>query len=94
MQDRFTRTDRDQSRQPRHGHRLVPAAGKAASVGLFRGIQHFFREVRVEFGRVHWPTRDATVTSTGVVVFVALVLAVFLGLIDLGLSRALKLIIG
>jgi preprotein translocase subunit SecE len=63
-------------------------------VGLFRSIQQFFNEVRGEFARVSWPTREATLTSTGVVLFVTVVIAVYLGLIDLGLSRALKMIIG
>jgi preprotein translocase subunit SecE len=63
-------------------------------VGLFRGIQQFFQEVKGEFARVSWPTREATLTSTGVVVFVTLVVAAYLGLVDLGLARALKLVIG
>jgi preprotein translocase subunit SecE len=49
--------------------------------------------VRSEFKRVTWPTREATLKSTGIVVFVTLVVAVYLGLIDLGLSNAVKLII-
>ena len=63
-------------------------------MGLFRSIQQFFGEVRGEFARVSWPTREATMTSTAVVVVVTLTIAIYLGLIDLGLSRALKLIIG
>ena len=62
-------------------------------MGLFRGIQQFFGEVRGEFARVSWPSREATLTSTGVVVFVTLAIAVYLGLLDLGLSRFLQLII-
>lgn len=62
-------------------------------MGLFKGMRQFFDEMRLEFSRVSWPTREATLKSTGVVVFVTLVIAVYLGLIDLGLSNALKLII-
>jgi preprotein translocase subunit SecE len=63
-------------------------------VGFFRSIQQFFTEVRGEFARVSWPTREATLTSTGVVVFVTIVIAAYLGIVDFGLARALKLIIG
>ena len=63
-------------------------------MGLFRNIQQFFNEVRGEFARVSWPTREATLTSTGVVVFVTVVIAIYLGVVDFGLARALKLIIG
>ena len=58
-----------------------------------RTIRGFFLDVRSEFKRVTWPTREATLKSTGIVVFVTLVVAVYLGLIDLGLSNAVKLII-
>ena len=62
-------------------------------MGFFRAMQQFFLEVRGEFARVSWPSREATLTSTTVVVFVTLAIAVYLGLLDLGLSRLLQLII-
>ena len=60
---------------------------------FFRSIKNFLVDVQSEFKRVSWPTREATLQSTGVVVFVTLVVAVFLGLVDLGLSEAVKLLI-
>ncbi len=62
-------------------------------MGIFASIRNFFTDVRSEFKRVTWPTREATLRSTGIVVFVSLVVAVYLGLVDLGLSHAIKLII-
>jgi preprotein translocase subunit SecE len=62
-------------------------------VKLFRSIRDFLVEVQGEFKRVSWPSRDATLQSTGVVLFVTLVMAAFLGLVDLGLSEAVKTII-
>ena len=56
-------------------------------------MRQFYSDVVSEFKRVTWPTREATLRSTGVVVFVTIVLAVYLGVIDLGLSNAVKLII-
>ena len=61
---------------------------------LFRSIRGFLQDVQTEFKRVHWPTREATLQSTGVVLFLTLVLAVFLGVVDLGLSEAVRVIIG
>jgi preprotein translocase subunit SecE len=63
-------------------------------VGFFNGIRTFFTEVRAEFLRVNWPTRDATLKSTGVVVFVTLVLAVYLGVLDVGLAEVAKRVLG
>ena len=62
-------------------------------VGIFRALRQFYSDVVSEFKRVTWPTREATLKSTGVVVFVTIVLAVYLGVVDLGLSNAVKLII-
>jgi preprotein translocase subunit SecE len=62
-------------------------------VKLFQAIRTFFTDVQGEFKRVTWPTREATLQSTGVVLVVTLVVAAFLGLVDLGLSEAIKLVI-
>ena len=63
-------------------------------MGFFTGIRAFFTEVKAEFLRVTWPTRDATIKSTGIVVFVTLVLAVYLGLLDVGLAEVAKRVLG
>jgi len=62
-------------------------------VSIFRGIRTFFHDVSAEFLRVTWPTRENTLKSTGVVVMVSLVVAIFLGVVDLGLANAIKMII-
>jgi len=62
-------------------------------VGFFRSISTFFTDVRSEFKRVTWPTREATLQSTGVVLFLTIVVAIFLGLVDLGLSEAVQILI-
>ena len=62
-------------------------------MGLLRGIKNFLVDVQSEFKRVSWPTREATLRSTGVVCFVTIVIAIYLGLVDLGLSEAVKFFI-
>jgi len=62
-------------------------------VSIFRSIRNFFADVSAEFKRVTWPSRESTLQSTGVVVMVSLFVAVFLGLVDLGLANAVKMII-
>ena len=62
-------------------------------MGFFRTIRTFFADVKSEFKRVTWPTREATLQSTGVVLFLTIVVAIFLGLVDLGLSEAVKILI-
>ncbi len=53
----------------------------------------FFREVTVEFKRVTWPGRKEIVNSTVVVLIVTFVIAFFLGAVDVGLSRIVRLIL-
>ena len=54
----------------------------------------FVREVRTELGHVSWPTRDATVTSTVVVLITVFLIGVFLGGLDIGLSRLVGFLVG
>ena len=61
---------------------------------MLEKITTFFSEVRAEFGRVNWPTRDDLVNSTTVVVFFSLAFAIFIGLFDLVISYVRGILIG
>lgn len=61
---------------------------------MFKRFRKFLGDVRNEFKKVTWPTRDQTVKHTGVVLVIVAITAVFLGVIDYGLSGLVKLIIG
>jgi len=50
-------------------------------------LLQFLREVRLELKKVSWPTREQTVASTVMVLMVSIVVAIFLGVVDLGLAR-------
>ena len=56
-------------------------------------IREFFREVLLEFRRVTWPSRAELVNSTGVVIVVTVVLAFFLGAVDIGLTKLVERIL-
>lgn len=53
----------------------------------------YFKEVVAELKRVTWPTKKDTVAATWVVIITVIILSVFLGVVDLGISQAIKLII-
>jgi len=57
-------------------------------------IIKFLREVKVELKKVDWPSRKETIGSTSVVLVVVIIVAIFLGLIDIGLSRLIRIILG
>jgi preprotein translocase subunit SecE len=56
-------------------------------------IVAFLKDVRVEMGKVVWPTRSETLTYTAVVVAVSLALAIYLGLLDSLFTNVLQRII-
>jgi preprotein translocase subunit SecE len=60
---------------------------------LLRRAQEFFREVVAEFRKVNWPTREQLMNSTAVVLVVTVVVAFFLGAVDIGLARIVERIL-
>lgn len=53
-------------------------------------IKEFVREVMTEFKRVTWPSRPEIITSTSVVILLSVVVAVFLWVVDIGLSTLVR----
>lgn len=57
-------------------------------------VKQFFREIKVELKKITWPIRKETIASTSVVLIVVIIVASFLGLVDMALSRMVKIILG
>lgn len=57
-------------------------------------IRQFLEEAKAELKKVTWPTRKQTLASTAVVLVVVIVLSVFLGLVDFGLAKIIKVLLG
>ena len=56
-------------------------------------IREFVQEVLAEVRKVTWPTRAELVSSTAVVIVVTVVLAFFLGGVDIVLARVVERIL-
>jgi preprotein translocase subunit SecE len=56
-------------------------------------VREFFREVLLEFKRVTWPSQAELVNSTTIVIVVTVVLAFFLGAVDIGLTKTVERIL-
>jgi len=54
----------------------------------------FLSEAKAELKKVAWPTRKQTLASTGVVMVIVAVMALYLGIIDLILAKLVKFILG
>ncbi len=62
--------------------------------GLFEKTKQFLQEVRVELKKISWPLKKETIASTSVVLIIVVIVASFLGLVDMALSRIIKIILG
>jgi preprotein translocase subunit SecE len=53
----------------------------------------FFKEVKIELNKVTWPTKQQTTASTIVVVVLVIIMSIFLGLVDLSLSKIIEMLL-
>ncbi|MFO7461401.1 MAG: preprotein translocase subunit SecE [Desulfatiglandales bacterium] len=54
----------------------------------------FLREAKMELKKVKWPTRKELLASTAVVIALVLLVSLYLGVIDFGLIKIIKAIVG
>ena len=71
--------------------------GPRSEPGKIRGTidksLQFLREVRVELKKVTWPSRKQTVGSTAVVLILVMIISLFLGVADIGLSSLIRVVL-
>jgi preprotein translocase subunit SecE len=73
--------------KPRRTLKLPPMAQ------YWAGIKQFMAEAVQELKKVTWPNRKETLGATGVVLILVIIIAVFLGLVDFGLSRLVRYVV-
>ena len=61
-------------------------------MSLIQKPVNFLKEVRAELGKVAWSTRQELIDSTIVVIVVTAIMTLFIGIIDLFLSKLLTVI--
>lgn len=71
---------------------IVVAVVLALLIKNWKKIKQFILEVRAELGKVAWSTRQELMASTLVVIVVTVILGVFIGFIDILLSKLLSLL--
>ena len=57
-------------------------------------VKQFLREVKTELKKVTWPTRKDTLAGTAIVLVTVCLAAVFLFIVDYGLSTLIKWFLG
>ncbi len=58
-----------------------------------RESRQYVAEAKQELNKVTWPTRQQAISSTWIVIAVVFLIAIFLGIVDFGLSRLVKYIL-
>ena len=60
---------------------------------IFGKAAQFLREVKVELKKVAWPSRKQTIGSTVVVIALVMIISIFLGAVDLGLAKLIRVVL-
>ncbi len=55
-------------------------------------VIQFFKESRAELKRVVWPTKDDVISSIKVVIISTILVALILGLLDLGFTELFRIL--
>ena len=61
---------------------------------IFDKVRQFLNDAKTELKKVTWPTPKQTLASTGVVIVVVVIVSLFLGIVDFGLSRLVRMALG
>ena len=60
---------------------------------MFEKTRQFLKEVSIETKKVVYPSREELIGSTWVVIITVFIVSFYLGIIDLGLSRLVQMLL-
>ncbi len=78
-----------QKRQPT----AVSSAVTKPKDNILTKTAQFLREVKVELKKVTWPSRKQTIGSTAVVIALVMIISLFLGVVDFGISSLIRIVL-
>ena len=79
---------------PKKNQPTTGVATGMAKPNFIEATVQFLREVKVELKKVTWPSRKQTIGSTVVVLVLVLLISLFLGVVDMGLSQLIRVVLG
>ena len=91
-----TRVKKAQATKP-VANKKQPSAVSISTVqpktNFIQAAIQFLREVKIELKKVTWPSRKQTIGSTAVVIALVLIISMFLGAVDIGLSNLIRVVL-
>jgi preprotein translocase subunit SecE len=61
---------------------------------MIQKVMKFLSEAKAELKKVTWPSPKQTMASTLVVIIIVFIVSIYLGIIDFGLAKLVKFILG
>jgi preprotein translocase subunit SecE len=61
---------------------------------MMQKVMKFLSEAKAELKKVTWPSPKQTMASTLVVIIIVFIVSIYLGIIDFGLAKLVKFILG
>jgi preprotein translocase subunit SecE len=61
---------------------------------VMQKIMQFLSDAKSELKKVTWPSRKQAMASTLIVIIIVFVMAIYFGIIDFGLAKLIKFILG
>jgi preprotein translocase subunit SecE len=61
---------------------------------IMQKVMTFLGEAKAELKKVTWPSPKQTMASTLVVIIIVFIVSIYLGIIDFGLAKLVKFILG
>ncbi len=61
-------------------------------MNFFKRFVNFLREAKTELSKVSWSTRQEVIGASTVVIIITIIMAVFIGTVDLVLTRFLAVV--
>lgn len=71
----------------------IKPTGRRSEIRVWAKTAQFLREVKVELKKVTWPSKKEAMASTVVVIILVMIVSAFLGLVDVGLSSLIRVIL-
>ncbi len=87
-----------ESKKRSAANRRGPVASAGTGTGKIRKnyldvVTQFLREVVMELKKVTWPSRQQTTGSTVVMIILVAIISMFLGMVDIGLSKLVQAVL-
>jgi preprotein translocase subunit SecE len=73
--------------------KAIEPSGPRIQLAFWTKATQFLREVKIELKKVTWPSKKETMASTAVVIILVVIVSAFLGLVDMGLSSLIRLVL-